>query len=745
MIAKVAVSVAVFTIDKPYSYLIPEKLIDRVLPGTRVQVPFGRGNKRCDGIVLSVEQECKRKELKSIDCVLDESPIFSPADIQLALWMRDRFFCTVYDAARAMLPAGLWYGANGRKIHDKTQKFVSLAISSEEALIIAQQKRLRAPQQSAVLELLSSTGEVAAGDICDFLGISSGVITSLEKKGLLFAELREVFRRPVVFSDEEPQPIKLNDQQRNAFEGLLSLLKSGQASAALLHGVTGSGKTSIYIRLVKEAVKMGRGSIILVPEIGLTPQFVQIFSSHFGDKIALLHSSLTMGERVDEWKRIRAGLANVVIGTRSAIFAPLDNIGLIIVDEEQEHTYKSENTPRYHARDVAKYRCVKSNALLLLGSATPSVESMYNAKSGRYSYFSLDKRYNAQPLPQVLVVDMRRELKDGNGGTISSVLRDELLKNIEAGEQSILFLNRRGSSSLVMCGECGYTFTCDNCSVSMTYHSAEKKLLCHYCGHVRRLPDSCPECGGKLKFIGAGTQKVEEELNELFPGIQIVRMDTDTVSKAGSHQSLLDKFRRERIPILIGTQMVTKGLDFENVTLAAVISADQLLYVSDWRANERAFSLMTQVIGRAGRGRKTGRALIQTFTPNNQIIELSAKQDYIGFYNGEILMRQALFVPPMCDLISITISGLNEEAVLRGCVKLRSMVQAYSKDMEIMSVLGPAPAGVAKVNNRYRYKLTVSCVNRRTVRDMVVFVIRTFLADKSNRGLSVYADSDPMD
>lgn len=713
--------------------------------GTRVNVPFGKGNKKCEGIILSLEDEPERMELKAISSVLDETPVFTRDDIQLALWMRDRFFCTLYEAARAMLPAGMWFNAKGRRIQDKTQKFISLAISSEEAALIADQKRLRAPHQASVLELLSTVGEAAAKDICNFTGATSSVFTALEKNGLVISEFKEVLRRPKIFSQKERQVIVFNSQQHDAYIGLNKMLNLRKASAALLYGVTGSGKTSIYIKLVHDVIDLGKTAIVLVPEIGLTPQIVEIFSSHFGDEVAVLHSSLTMGERNDEWKRIKSGAVKVVIGTRSAIFAPLENIGLIVIDEEQEHTYKSENVPRYHARDVAKFRCVKSDALLLLGSATPAVESMYNAQNGKYTYFHIDKRYNDQPLPDVIITDMRKELRYGNGGTISTTLREELKKNILTGEQSILFLNRRGDSNLVVCGECGYTFTCDHCSVSMTYHSVEKKLLCHYCGHTHRLPQECPECGGKLKFIGAGTQKVEAELAELFPGVEVIRMDTDTVSKTGSHQALLNKFKSEKIPILLGTQMVTKGLDFENVTLAGVISADQLLYMSDWRASERAFSLMTQLIGRSGRGDKRGRAVIQTFTPDNQIISLAAAQDYLNFYNGEISIRNTMQLPPIKDIIAITVTGLDEGAVLRGCMTVENMLKSCTDNTDNLSIYGPAPAGIAKVNNRYRYRLSVCCQNNRAMRDTISSIIRTFVSKKENRGLSVFADADPID
>lgn len=744
-IAKIAVSAAIYAIDRPYSYIVPEKLSDCVRPGCRVTVPFGRGNRLCEGIVLSMDGESERDKLKEIARVLDPEPVFTPDQLKLALWMRDRFFCTFYEAARAMLPAGMWFSSGERRVGDKVQKFAALAVSAEEVAEISAHKHLSAPKQEAILDLLASVGEAAVSDILAFTGSSLTSLNALEKQDLVEVTVREVYRRPVRPVGPEASPIALTGEQTAAFEGLCRLMRGGKPAAALLYGVTGSGKTSVYIRLVQEALRDGRTALIMVPEIALTPQLVEIFSSHFGDDIAVLHSSLTMGERYDEWKRIRKGGVRVVIGTRSAVFAPLENIGLIVIDEEQEHTYKSENAPRYHARDVAKYRCVHENALLLLGSATPSVESMYAAREGRYSLFTLENRFNAHPLPKVLIADMREELRHGNGGAVSTLLRDELAKNIENGEQSILFLNRRGASNLVMCGECGYTFECKNCSVSMTYHSVGQCLRCHYCGWSAPVPEECPECGGKLKFVGVGTQKLEEELGELFPGVGVIRMDTDTVSRAGSHQKLLSRFKEQRVPILLGTQMVTKGLDFSNVTLAAVISADQSLYAGDFRAHERTFSLITQVVGRSGRGEKSGRAVLQTFTPENSVLKLAAAQDYTDFYENEIKIRRLMNVPPAADQMTVTVTGLDEGTVLRGCVRLSEMLRGQAPAGADLTVLGPAPAGITKVNNRFRYKLTLQLSNTRQMRDLVSRTIRAFSADAQWRKLAVFADADPME
>jgi primosomal protein N' (replication factor Y) len=558
-------------------------------------------------------------------------------------------------------------------------------------------------------------------------------------------EEREVYRRPALAAASAEGTVVLSETQQAVFDGISQLLCKEKADAALLYGVTGSGKTSVYIRLIEETLKAGKDAVILVPEIALTPQLINTFSSYFGDNIAVLHSALGIGERYDEWKRIRSGAVSVVVGTRSAVFAPVSNLGLLIIDEEQEHTYKSENSPRYHARDVAKYRCVGADALLLLGSATPSLESMFSAVAGKYKLFRLDNRYNKRELPSVVLADMKKELKSGNAGTISTLLLHELRENIVRGEQSILFLNRRGASTLIACGECGYTFTCPRCSVSVTYHSANRRLMCHYCGYSERAREDCPECGGKLKFVGAGTQKVEEELGELLPDVGLIRMDTDTVSPLHSHEEHLKRFREKKIPILLGTQMVAKGLDFENVTLVGVLSADQMLYMSDYRAHERTFSLITQVVGRAGRGSKPGRAVIQTFTPQSEIIRMASKQDFDGFYEREIALRCLGGSPPLFDLITLTVSGQDEAQVLMGCTWLRDALRAYFGEQDEVKILGPAPAGVTKVNNRYRYRISVTCHTSRRVRDTIAHSVRTFFRDKQFRGLHVYADADPYE
>lgn len=811
MFARIAVSSAVYWTDRPYDYNIPAELTDKVLPGVRVVVPFGRGNRRVEGLVLAIADTSAYDSVKNIASVLDGAPVMSNEQIKLALWMRERFFCTIYSAVKAILPAGLWfslqagyrvltgvdkpaaYEAAGdspsertvldvlfakdgvcsaeelsaafverdpaqainslikkgiidhdikekRRVGDKSANFVALAIPTEDAMETAAQKKRRAPQQSAILELLCAVGSAAVAEITYFTGAAAGSIKSLAKAGLVEISAREIYRRPSYKTSERiPLPL-LNADQQAAFDGIMDLTRSGDAKAALLFGVTGSGKTSVYVRIIEEMRQQGKNSIMLVPEIALTPQMLSTFSAYFGDEIAVLHSSLSMGERYDEYKRVKIGQAKVVIGTRSAVFAPVSDLGAIIIDEEQESSYKSENSPRYHARDVAKYLCAKSKALLLLGSATPDIESRYSAQAGRYSYFSLPTRYNLMKLPDVRIVDMKRELRNGTGGSISSVLRDELEKNINAGEQSILFLNRRGASKLITCVDCGYTYQCPNCSVSMTFHRVNGRLMCHYCGYSQKAGDECPECGGTLGYFGAGTQMIEQELTELFPDVAIIRMDTDTVAPVGSHEALLSKFSEERIPIMIGTQMVTKGLNFNNVTLVGVISADQSLYSGDYRAGERTFSLITQVIGRSGRGDRVGRAIIQTFTPGNSTILQAASQDYESFYEDEIALRELQVSPPFCEMLVLTATGINEANVLRCCTAIRDILRKKLDVGEKIRILGPAPLSVVRVSNRFRYRVTLcsdgGAEARRLISDLLIYCNTA----KQFRGVSVFAD-----
>lgn len=743
-VAKIAVSAAPYWIDKPYEYAVPDDLLGRVQPGIRVAVPFSAGNRRSEGIVLALSNKAEYEKLKDISEVLDTEPVLTQQQIQLALFMRERFFCTVYDAVRAILPAGLWFDRDGRRrVSDKTVETIRLTVPAREALDIAEAMRKNAPAQARILRELAPYGEMPLRELLLFTGCARTTVKKLISTGLAESIKREVFRIPEFSAGDRLKIPVLNDEQQSAFEGLDMLASSGKAAVSLLEGVTGSGKTSVYIRLIDAVLKRGKSAILLVPEIALTPQMLYTFSSYFGDDIAVLHSSLSPGERYDEWKRLKTGRAHVAIGTRSAVFAPVDNLGILIIDEEQEDTYRSENNPRYDARDVAKYRCFKNSCLLVLGSATPDLVSRYCAESGRYSRFVLRRRYNEMKLPEVKIIDLKNELRRGNEGSISVPLRTELLENLERGEQSILFLNRRGAHKLVTCGECGFVYKCPHCSVSLTYHSVNRRLICHYCGYTRRVDEACPDCGGILKYIGAGTQLVEEELHSLFPGTEILRMDADVLSGSMTHEQVFERFRAENIPIMIGTQMVTKGLNFENVTLVGVLSADQSLYSGDFRAAERTFSLITQVIGRSGRGQKAGRAVIQTFTPSSEVIRQAARQDYDAFYQSEIILRKLQDSPPFSDLLSVTASGAEERAVVDACRFVKNRLCFLLGQKEKTEFLGPTPLTVVRVNNRFRYRIIIKCRSDSAIRNAVSGVITECSTDKRFRGISFYADNDP--
>lgn len=801
-IAKVAIAAATYAIDKPYDYLAPEEM--GIAVGSRVLVPFGRGNRTSEAVVLSLYRDVPEKPLKAIRECLDEEPILSQREIKLALWMRQRYFCTLYDAIHTVLPAAVWYRyreiwqvaesaaqeelsekeaavchaicegtqetdalreafgegvmpllrelkkqgvlsaetVSNRKVGDKMVRWVTLATDAADALAYADTKQKKAPRQADAIRFLAEHGETSARDLCYFTGATATTLKALEKQGVISLQEREEYRISEKSCTMQALPITLNDEQQAVFSEVLTQSLSGKAGVTLLHGVTGSGKTLVYIRLAQELLRAGKSVMILVPEIALTPQMMARFTAYFGDEVALLHSALRDTERYDQWKRIRRGEAHIVLGTRSAVFAPLRDIGLIVMDEEQEGSYESENAPCYHARDIAKYRCAQEGARLLLGSATPTVETNYYARRGDYQLSRMVRRYNEKDLPRVIVADMRQEVRRGNTGSISRELYEELKENLRRGEQSILFLNRRGSSRQLLCPECGYVPQCPKCSVYLTYHSANNRLMCHYCGYSEKAAEVCPECGGRLKHIGTGTQKVEEELHELFPDTPVLRMDADTVGEG--HEKLLREFEVKKIPILLGTQMVAKGLDFENVTLVGVLAADLSLYVDHYRAGERTFSLLTQVVGRAGRGDKEGRAVIQTYTPQNDVIQAAAGQDYERFYDGEIHLRKLRRDPPFADQFMMTVTGLEEDRVRRACGEICNSLVRVAKEYDL-EVLGPAPAPILKVNNRYRYRLTLIGHNDKATRELLSSYMKEFARRGENRGMNIYTDCNLMD
>ena len=808
MVAGIAVSAASYSIDKLYSYRIPENMT--LQPGQRVQVPFGRGNVTAEGIVVTVGIGPEEK-LKTVESCLDEEPLLSETQLRLAAFLRERYFCTFYDGARAMLPAGLWFrqqdtfsltgdrswetasirkeGAREmleamrdlgggcrdsalsavipdgekradvlrflarkkwitaqtellQKTRDKTEKIASLAVSAEEAMAFAMSRPKGAAMQRSVLQLLCSVGAASVKDILYYTGASSQTVSRLEKLGYVVLSEREVLRCREIKPAQVQKPLVLSAEQQHCFEGLLGQSRQDHPGVALLYGVTGSGKTSVYIRLIMENLERGKSAILLVPEIALTPQLLGLMAAWFGDQVAVLHSSLSPGERYDQWRRVQEGKANLVVGTRSAVFAPCARLGLIILDEEQEHSYKSENAPRYAAKEVAIWRGFKEKALVLLGSATPSVESMYRAKQGEYDLYRLKTRFNGRALPDVEVVDMREELKLGNGYSLSIPLRQAIHDTCAAGKQTILLLNRRGNARALVCVDCREAPECPRCSARLTYHSANNRLMCHYCGFSQPVPQRCPKCGGPLKTLGVGTQKAQQELNELFPDVTVARMDADTVSAANPHEVILDRFRRGEEQVLLGTQMVAKGLDLPNVTLVGALDADLSLYSGSFRAAETTFNMLTQVVGRAGRGDCEGRALIQTLTPNNAIIQLAAKQDYDSFYELEIGLRRVQDLPPFGDQILAAFQGEQEQQVLLGAMKFRDSLLELQRSWALgpLTVLGPAPSPVPKVNYRYRYRLTVLGKMTKELRSGLSYLLRSFGKDSKMRGVTAFID-----
>ena len=807
MIAKIAVSAATFSMDKPYSYRFGPEL--HLEPGMRVTVPFGRGNRRCEGVVLSVEEGDEGK-LKAVEQVLDEGRMVSDGMLRLAAFVRERYFCTFYEAVRAMLPAPLafrtvevydlvpgdaWKGCTDpvalaicrflsdlggrgegealkrcvpqdearetalqlllkkkwitkdfdflRRIGDKTELIATLAASAEEAMDYAARRPASARVQKAVLELLCQVGSASVRELGYHTGATKQTLKRLEALGYVNLSQRPVLRCREILPTLPAGPLELNEDQQAAFAGLCEQMGREKPGVALLHGVTGSGKTSVYLKLIGACLDRGKRAVLLVPEIALTPQLLSVLAGHFGTKVAVLHSSLSPGERHDQWKRLRSGDAMIAVGTRSAVFAPCDDLGLIILDEEQEHSYKSESAPRYSAREIAIWRGAHEGALVLLGSATPSVESMYRAKRGNYQLYTLTRRYGNRPLPRVEIVDMREELRSGNDSPFSEFLLDSIRDNLAHGKQTILFLNRRGNARALVCVDCRESPECPRCSSRLTYHSANERLMCHYCGHSAPVPQRCPGCGGPMKPLGVGTQKIQEALEFEFPDTEVLRMDADTVSAVNTHEKLLDRFQKEKIPILIGTQMVAKGLNLPDVTLVGVLDADLSLYADSYRAAETTFNMLTQVVGRAGRGASPGRAVIQTMAPEHQVIRLAARQDYEGFYQLESGLRRVTGAPPYADIAHITFLGENEDAVLRGAAVYRDSLLRWLERREGMgefALLGPAACPVMKINYNFRYRLTLRCRMDPEIRRMMAFLLREFLKDSKNRGVSAFVD-----
>ncbi len=797
-VADIILEQTVFSFDKPYGYAVPDFLRDTVRAGCRVVVPFGKGNAHRQGMVLEVYDTEDDAPYKQIDRVIDDTPILSDEMLQMCKWMHEHCFCTYFDAVKAVLPAGISFTVrevfqkgeapfeeqycfledffktheaaprqllldtfealtdnkiNGliksgqlvrasmatRRMGDSTLKSVKLIVPPEELC-----DHKLTPRQLEIAELIGDFGMASVKEIVYFTGVSPSVIHSLEKKGIIEIFEKEVYRSPVKpVKDAETFEITLTDEQQKAFGSLSRLYSSDKGEAALLYGVTGSGKTSVFLKLVDKAVSANKGAIIMVPEISLTPQTVAIFGNRYGKKVALFHSAMSLGQRMDEWKRVSRGEALVAIGTRSAIFAPVKNLSLIIIDEEQEHTYKSEKSPRFHARDLAKFRAVYNNALLVLASATPSIESYTAAKLGKYSLCTISKRYGSAELPEVKTVDMRLELREGNAGPLSRELKLSINDALEQGKQSIVLLNRRGHNTYISCPTCGYVAACPNCSVSMTYHSANRRLMCHYCGYSEAAHKKCPTCvNTDLRFMGIGTQKIEEELKATFPNASILRMDADSTTSKDSYSNYLRDFALGKYDIMLGTQMVAKGLNFPNVTVVGVIGADSATNSSDYRSFERSFSLLTQVFGRAGRGEDKGVAIIQTTDPESNLIRLAASQDYDTFYSQEIAVRKMMTYPPYCDIAQVSVQAASRSNAERTAadvfnVLARELKGEYS-DIKV-KILGPAPAAMPKVNNKYRYRLIIKAKNNKRFREL----LRKATSVKYERDTTVSVDINP--
>ncbi len=806
LIAEVAVSGTAYSFDMLFSYAVPDRLSGAAC-GCRVFVPFGRGNRRRTGVIMRLS-EGSTARLKPIVSLIDAEPVISEELLKLAEHLHEQTFCTYFDAVRIMLPPGMSVSAKetftlGSADADMSQlspeaaelyaemrscsgrealnELISGLISCrgrrhidelcDAGLLVSDSVFRQAvgdaavrmvrltdkylsdpdsfdltPKQKAVADLLAENGAAAVREAAYMCGVTSAVVKRLVANGAAEEYDMEVLRRVDDGSEErsDPADIVLSDEQQAAYREVFLAVESGKPAAFLLHGVTGSGKTSVFEKLIYDTVRLGRQAMLLIPEIGLTPQILRRFRSLFGERVAVIHSGLSLGQRLDEYKRIKRGDADIVIGTRSAVFAPLSNIGLVIMDEEGERSYRSDSSPRYDAHDAAKQRCAYHGAALLLASATPSIESYYLAERGAYRLLEMKKRYHSSPLPEVTIVDMNLERMEGNTTEFSRQLVAEVNANLERGEQSILLLNRRGYHTIISCCDCAQPVYCPNCSVPLTFHKKNNKLMCHYCGWSSDPVTVCPSCGSeRLRSMGFGTQRLEEELAEHFPSARILRMDADTTFSRYSYEKNFAAFRAGEYDIMVGTQMIGKGLDFPNVTLVGVLSVDKALYAGDFRSYERTFSLITQVVGRGGRGERRGRAILQTFMPEHYIMNLAAEQDYKGFYREEIAIRRAMIFPPLCDMCIFCFSGTEEYAVRTGADATLALMSEKLRTLQPKTpvrVLGPVKCSYGRVNGKYRYRIIMKCKNNAEMRGFISEVLREAPAQRAMARVTLYAD-----
>ena len=812
-----------YHIDRAFDYFLPPNLRGDIAPGDFVTVPFGVGNHREIGLVVSLKDqpEDPKQIHKPVFSICRKELSLSPELLGLCFFIKEQTLCTVGDAIRAMIPSSALTrlseiykiakeGETPNAMPDEASRLVWEAIRKKGSMSIEQLKTQFGPAAKPLLRRLLNAGLIlrdytvrdasaktetcyrasvsedrllnildgedpivrlrseAHADILRFFAghtgetvtekeimtecrVTSAQLRALCDKELLVRILRPIDRSLIIPVTDQAKEIVLNEEQAKALKTLIALSDSGEPKAALLHGVTGSGKTCVMMKLIDHVRSKGKGIILLLPEIALTPQTLSIFCSRYGDRVAIIHSGLSEGERLDTFRRIRSGGADVVIGTRSAVFAPLPDLGLIIIDEEQEHTYKSDMNPKYHARDIARYRCTKHSALMLLASATPSFESYYKAKKGVYTLIRLTSRFGKASLPKTTVVDMRNEPQSGNTSPLGTLLCERLIKTVHDGNQSVLFLNRRGYNNFLSCRSCGKAVTCPTCSVSMTYHTLghsydRGELRCHWCGSRQPLPETCPECGSEhLARIGYGTQRIEQELSELLPEARVLRMDTDTTTAKHAYEEMLGSFRSHGADILLGTQMVTKGHDFPDVTLVGVLSADSSLFLDDYRAAERTFAMLTQVIGRAGRADKPGEAVIQTINPEHECIRLACAQDYETFFDTEIRLRKQLLFPPFCDIVLLTLTSPDERDLLKASGILSEQLQKRLKgeysDLWV-TVFGPFEAPIYKVDNKFRMRMVVKCLLGKRSRALFSELLREF-SSSAIRGLSLSVDLNP--
>ncbi|MBQ7288249.1 MAG: primosomal protein N' [Clostridia bacterium] len=807
-IVGVAVNQKIYHIDKLYDYLVPASFVTAAQPGKRVLVPFGNSNRAVMGMIMHMTPSESATPLKSILSVVDENPVLNDEMLQMVSFLKERTYCTFYSAVQQLLPAGAGHTVtqkylpaaditpntlpklssemvavmdclfsagtplSAERIAEKTGiadcEIVLQKLCKRELLVrqsttkqntgLATVKMVRLPErnlevkltkkQQAVFDSLSKIGCASIKELCYFTGVGVSVITNMVNKGYLIAYDIAKYRMPYHFAGVlQQQDIQLTAEQEKAYQQLLSDYVQPKSSVSLLFGVTGSGKTQVFLKMVDRCLTDGKTAIVMVPEISLTPQTLHIFSRRYGDDIAVFHSAMSRGQRLDEWRRVKEGKVRIVIGTRSAVFAPLENIGLIVMDEEQEGSYKSEKSPRFHAADIAKYRTRYHNALLILSSATPSIETYSKAKAGIYHLATISNRYGGAVLPEVITVDMRKELSAGNSSVISRYLADELQTVLDAKKQAILLLNRRGHNTFVSCSVCNHVLTCDSCSISLTYHSANNRLVCHYCGKSIPFVQKCPSCGNEhVRYAGQGTQKAEIELRAMYPSARILRMDADSTMTRSAFEEKIRAFSEKEYDIMIGTQMVAKGLDFPDVTLVGVLNSDQSLYSDDFRSFEKTFSLLTQVVGRSGRGNAKGKAIIQTNDPDNEIIRFAANQDYAGFYENEILTRRLMVYPPFCDLtVAYVLSDdcrLAEEGASFVAEYIKEKIGAEFADVKMIA-LGPILCSVPRINNKYRYRVIFKHKINASAQRLFSALMLAFAEQSKYKNATLVLDANP--